>query len=63
MDFNNIIVNDDKDDIVKDKKENINNIKDKKGKEKKKKEEIIEDNEDNELIGITIKREENFPEW
>jgi len=63
MDFNNIEVNDDKDDKDKEKKENNNNIKDKKGKEKKKKEENIEDNDDNELIGITIKREENFPEW
>jgi len=63
LDFANIEVTDDKDDVKEKEKKDGNNNKEKKGKDNKKKEEIVENNEDNELIGITIKREDNFPEW
>lgn len=64
LDFANIVVEEDKGETDKEKeKKKDDNNKEKKGKDKKKKEEVVEENEDNELIGITIKREENFPEW
>lgn len=63
VDFEHIEVNDEKDDTKDVKGKKDNKEKEKKGKDNKKKEEVVENNEDNELIGITIKREDNFPEW
>lgn len=65
MDFSTIENIDSKDNENENEKEqgkSKDKNKDKKNK-KEKEEKITEDNEDNEIIGITVKRDENFPEW